>query len=128
MKNFSRNLSNFVRRTEHPYTDRIYKILHNRDGDEYNMNYIIDELIEHLTDNTCYSLKIDFTFSDCDTMISTVVNRVSIDTFRDVLTRMIKFDIENFTAINIDFYKCPEKETNNFVEEKYLGSFMFIVV
>lgn len=127
MKCVSRKLSNLIRLTEQPYTDRIYKILHKEKSDEFNKNYIINTLAEPLIDNRLYSLKIDFAFSNCDTVLSTVVNQVSVRTFDEIMSRMIRSNIEHLEAINIDFYKCENPKVSNFTEDKYLGSFMFIV-
>lgn len=128
MKRISRKLSNLIRLTEHPYTDRVYKVLHKSKGNEFNKNFILDILSESLIENKLYSLKIDFAFSGCDNILSTIVTKVSTRTFKETMERLIKSNFEKLEAVNIDFFITTNPKVYDFTENAYLGSFMFIVV
>ena len=129
MKSINRKLSTLIKTSELPYTNRIYATLNSAQSENNNFKRMIQQIKENaLFCPIDYALRIHFICTDCNSVISSHVNQVSINNLEEILRRTLTTNNGTVTAINIDFFEHIADLTNNFVEELYGFSLLFLVI
>lgn len=139
MKSISRKLSALVKQSKLPYTDSFYEIIDSKNGEDENFHEIAEKIENYLTGNHLvidyfnnqsipYALKINFICTDCNAVISSTVNQVSIDNIEEMIRRTLTTKNGTVTAVNIDFFIYAPEISNNFIEDQYCFSILFIMV
>lgn len=125
MKSISRKLSNLVSQSELPYTARACVILNSDKNDSCIFETVADRIGEDIfVTNINYALKINFICTDCCSVISSTVNQISFENIEEMLRRTLT---GNVTAFNIDVFEYSPDLANNFIEQQYAFSLLFIM-
>ena len=139
MKSISRKLSALAKHSELPYTDRFYEVLNSSNGEDDNFVEIAERIEHYLAGSHLitnylnlhsipYALKINFICTDCNAVISSAVNQISIDNIGEMLKRTLTTKNGTVTAFNIDFFIYSPENIDNFIEDQYCFSILFIMV
>lgn len=134
MKSISRKLSALVKQSKLPYSDSFYEIIDSKNGEDDNFDEIAEKIGNYLAGTYLdrhdipYALKINFICTDCNTVISSAVNQVSMDNIEEMIRRTLTTKNGTVTAVNIDFFVCSTEIPDNFIEEQYYFSILFIMV
>ncbi|MBR4110255.1 MAG: hypothetical protein IKK43_00995 [Clostridia bacterium] len=126
MKSISRKLSNLVSQSELPYTARSCVILDSNKDTACIFEAVAERIGEDIfVTNINYALKVNFICTDCSSVISSTVHQVSFENIEEMLRRTLT---GNVTAFNIDVFEYSPDLTDNFIEQQYAFSLLFIMV
>lgn len=134
MKSINRKLSHLVKQSKLPYTDNFCEIIDSTNCEDDNFAEITEKIRNYLTGSHLdrhdvpYALKINFICTDCNTVISSAVSQVSMDNIEEMIRRTLTTKNGTVTAVNIDFFVCSTEIPDNFIEEQYYFSILFIMV
>lgn len=134
MKSISRKLSALVKQSKLPYSDSFYEIIDSKNDENDNFAEIAEKIKNYLSDSYLnqhdipYALKINFICTDCNAIVSSAVNQISMDNIEEMIRRTLTTNNGTVTAVNIDFFVCCPEKPDNFIEEQYFFSILFIMV
>lgn len=129
MKSISRKLSALVKQSELPYTARSCEIIDSSKDSASIFEAITDRIGEDIfVYNINYALKINFICTDYNSVISSTVSQVSIENMEEMLRRTLTTNNDTITAFNIDVFEYSPDMSDNFVEQQYAFTVLFIII